>query len=116
MGSSGQLCRHASSAILAQGRRSLLTVKIFVDCLLLVMFHSCFGPGDVLDLSGHGTWANTDLCEIIHDLVDALSPLQIISKGQEERVAALEAVKKTAQEHTDRKQLRVDAVAMASHT
>ena len=56
------------------------------------------------------------------DLVDALSPLQIISKGQEERVAALEAVKKTAQEHTDldnesdRKQLRDDAVAMALHT
>ena len=86
------------------------------------MFHSCFGPGDVLDLSGHGTWANTDLCEIIQDLVDALSPLQIISKGQEERVAALEAVKNTAQKHTDlenesdRKQLRDDAVAMASHT
>ena len=76
----------------------------------------------VLNLRGHGTWANTNLSEIIQDLVDALSPLQIISKGQEERVAALEAVKKTAQVHTDldnesdRKQLRVDTVAMASHT
>ena len=77
--------------------------------------------GEVLDLSGHGTWANTDLCEIIQDLVDALSPLQTISKGHEERVAALEAVQKTAQEQadleneSDRKQLRDDAVAIASH-
>ena len=78
--------------------------------------------GEVLDLSGHGTWANTDLCEISQDLVDALSPLQTISKGHEERVAALEAVQKTAQEQadleneSDRKQLRDDAVAIASHT
>ena len=54
----------------------------------------------VLNLSGHGTWANTNLHEIIQDVVDVMSPLQTIAKGHEERVAVLDAVKKTAQEHT----------------
>ena len=54
--------------------------------------------GEVVDLCGHGTWANADLCEIIQELVDALSPLQTMSKGHEERFVALEAVQKTAQE------------------
>ena len=52
--------------------------------------------GKVVDLCGHGTWANADLCEIIQELVDALSPLQTVSKGHEERFVALEAVQKTA--------------------
>ena len=54
--------------------------------------------GKVVDLCGHGTWANADLCEIIQELVDALSPLQTMSKGHEESFVALEAVQKTAQE------------------
>ena len=54
--------------------------------------------GKVVDLCGHGTWANADLCEIIQELVDPLSPLQTMSKGHEERFVALEAVQKTAQE------------------
>ena len=54
--------------------------------------------GKVVDLCGHGTWDNADLCEIIQELVDALSPLQTVSKGHEERFVALEAVQKTAQE------------------
>ena len=45
--------------------------------------------GEVVDLSGHGTWANADLHEIIQDLVEALSPLQAMSKGHEERMATL---------------------------
>ena len=53
--------------------------------------------GEVLNLSGHGTWANTNLYEIIQDVVDVMSPLQTIAKGHEERVAALEAVQMTAQ-------------------
>ena len=44
------------------------------------------------------SWANANLCEIIQDLVDALSPLQTTSEGHEERFAALEAVQKTAKE------------------
>ena len=54
--------------------------------------------GKVVDLCEHGTWANADLCEIIQELVDALSPLQTTSKGHKERFVALEAVQKTAQE------------------
>ena len=47
--------------------------------------------GEVVDHSGHGTWANGDLHQIIQDLVEALSPLQAISKGHEVQplVAAL---------------------------
>ena len=48
------------------------------------MRHSTFYEedlGKVVDLRGHGTWANADLCEIIQELVDALSPLQTMSKG-----------------------------------
>ena len=54
--------------------------------------------GKVVDLCGHGTWANAELFEIIQELVDALSPLQTMSKGHEERFVALEAVQETAQE------------------
>ena len=54
--------------------------------------------GKVVDLCGHGTWAIADLCEIIQELVDALTPLQTMSKGHEERFVALEVVQKTAQE------------------
>ena len=54
--------------------------------------------GKVVDLCEHGTWANEDLCEIIQELVDALSPLQTTSKGHKERFVALEDVQKTAQE------------------
>ena len=44
------------------------------------------------------SWANANPCEIIQDLVDALSPLQTMSEGHEEHFAALEAVQKTAKE------------------
>ena len=53
--------------------------------------------GEVLNLSGHGTWANTNLCEIIQEVIAGSSPSSSTS-GHEERVAALEAVQKTAQE------------------
>ena len=52
---------------------------------------------EVVDLSEHGTWANANLCEIIQDLVDALFPLQTMSEGYEERLAALGAVQKDRQ-------------------
>ena len=50
---------------------------------------------ELVDLSGHGTWVNASICEIIQDLVDALST-QTVSEGHEERFAALGAVQKTA--------------------
>ena len=62
--------------------------------------------GEVVDLSGHGTWVNANLSEIIQDLVDALSALQTVSEGHEERFAALGAVQKTAKEQASGKKQR----------
>ena len=45
--------------------------------------------GEAVDLSGHGTWANGDLLEIIQHLVEALSLLQAMSKGHEVRMATI---------------------------
>ena len=56
--------------------------------------------GEVVDLSEHGTWAKANLCEVIQDLVDALFPLQAMSEGHEERLAALGAVQKDLQTET----------------
>ena len=49
---------------------------------------------ELVDLSGHGTWVNASICEIIQDLVVALST-ETGSEGHEERFAALGAVQKT---------------------
>ena len=45
--------------------------------------------GEVFELSGHATWADAYLCEIIQDLVDALSPLQTMLKGHRNRLLLL---------------------------
>ena len=39
---------------------------------------------EVADLSGHGTWADEALHEIIHDLAGAWFPVHTMSKGHEE--------------------------------
>ena len=44
---------------------------------------------EVVGLRGHGTWAHGDLYETTQDLVEALSPLQAMSKGHEVRMATI---------------------------
>ena len=55
--------------------------------------------GELVDRSGHGTLANADLYEIIQDLVEALSPLQTVSKEHEERMATLEQERESGRTH-----------------
>ena len=54
---------------------------------------------EVVDLSEHGTWANTNLCEIVQDFVDPLS-----RRDTRGHFAALEAVQKTAKERASETQ------------
>ena len=54
MGSSGQLCRHASSAILAQGRRSLKAEKFFVGLSTFVLLLEAI-LRDARRLTGHSS-------------------------------------------------------------
>ena len=55
--------------------------------------------GEVVDLSGHSTWANGDIYEIIQDLVEALSHLQAMAKGHEVRLATtVRALLQTSQD------------------
>ena len=56
------------------------------------MRRSTFNDEDLdeaVDLSGHSTWANGDLYEIIQDLVEAVSHLQAIAKGHEVRMTTI---------------------------
>ena len=54
---------------------------------------------EVADLSGHGTWIDEALHEIIHGLVEVWLPLHTMSKGHEDRMATFKsAVLKTSQD------------------
>ena len=77
--------------------------------------------GDVMDLSGHGTWADEDLDEIVHDLMEALSPVQSMSRGHGHHVATIGiTVLKTSQDRDssalERLQSVVSSIAALSES